>query len=375
MKILIDARYLDGSFSGIGTYSQNLIENLSRVDSENEYYVLVRPGFGAGLTVGPNFRMISYSPKPVSVATLAALGNYIDSLRVDLVHSLFPLAPLAMRTPLMVTIHDLQPFVDPEFSARRMPWIQLAYRMFYGYAYPAVLKRAKWIISVSYHTQDLVKEFFPAEIPKLIVINSGLDKSLFEPPERDPREVQKRYQLQRPYLLYYGSTRPNKNLLNIVRGFDLLIRQAEEEDTDLLLIVKKDRFYRDVERVIKNLDRESRVRVLDQIPPADQRAILGSARVFLFPTKYEGFGFPALEAMAAGVPVIAGRSGALPEICGNAAEFVNPDEPEDIAAALIRILGSASLREDLIARGHARAHQFDWREAAERVRDIYRLLC
>lgn len=374
MRILIDARYLDGTYTGIGTYSRNLLENLSQLDQTNEYYVLVRPGQTDSLGLGPNFHLITYRPRPVSISTMLFLGGYVDSLKVDLMHSLFPLAPLFMRTPLKITVHDLQPFIDPEFSARRPIWIQLLYKVFYRYAYPAVMRRSKWIVCVSHHTRDTVAELFPTEVSKLAVVTSGLDNRHFEPPQNDPAAVRERHGATRPFVLFYGSTRPNKNLPNIVRAFAHYVREAEDGETELLMILKRDRFFRDVRKVIRKEGITDRVRVLDQVSHNDQRALLGEARLFLFPTRYEGFGFPALEAMAAGIPVIAGQSGALPEICGDAALLVNTEDPVEIAEAIDRVLHDDDLREELCQRGLEQARRFDWQEAARSVRDMYNLL-
>lgn len=374
MRILIDARYLDGTYSGIGTYSRNLVENLSLLDRENTYYILVRPGFRQPLHVGENFRVLAHSAAPVSLSTMFRLGHYVDSLKVDLMHSTFPVAPLRMKTPLMVTMHDLQPLLDPDFSGGRPLAVQFAYNRFYRFVYPATLRKAKWIINVSYHTRDRLAEFLPELVPKLVVVTSGLDPDHFEPAGEDLPEVLKRHGLQRPYVLYYGSTRPNKNLKNAVLGFFEFMDNYPDDRTEFVLILKQDRFFREVRRLIRTRRRLRRIHVLDQVSIREQKCLLHGASGFLFPTKYEGFGFPAIEAMAARVPVVAGESGALPEVCGDAAEFVDPDDPEDIASALAAVLLNKDRREELIRLGSERASHFNWKDAAERVRDIYRLL-
>lgn len=374
MRILIDARYLDGTFSGIGTYSQQLLENLARVDEQTEYYVLVRPGFNGRLHVGDNFKLMAYSPRPISINTLTSLGGMVDSLGVDLMHSFFPLAPLRMKTPLMVTVHDLQPFTDPDFSARRAFPLQWAYGQFYRYIYPATLRHAKWILNVSYHTRDEVAEHFQSTLPKLMVVTSGLCETIFDPPREAPRVVRRRHELFSPYVLYYGSTRPNKNLPTMIRAFSHYVRKDDDKEMELVLILKKDRFFREIARAIRQEGLYERVRVLDQVAPSEQRAILADARLFLFATKYEGFGFPALEAMAAGIPVIAGDSGALPEICGKAAFMVDPASASEIGDAMDIVIHDEEIRQELITAGKNHARKFDWQDAAEQVRDIYRLL-
>lgn len=374
MRILLDARYLDGTFSGIGTYSQEMIEHLALIDQKNEYIVLVHPDFDGRLELGDNFTVLTYPARPVSFSTLFALGRSVDALSVDIMHSFFPIAPLWMKTPLLVTVHDLQPFVDPEFSGRRIPLLQLGYKSFYHYIYPAILRKAKFIVNVSHHTRDTVAELFPDLLPKLMVIRSGLEKEMFERPDQPMEEVIQRYDLPKSYFLYYGSTRPNKNIPNVLRAFAHFLELYPDSEMKLVLILKKDRFFKDAARVIRQKNLDDAVRVLDQVPFSDKRSILANARTFIFATKYEGFGFPALEAMASGVPVIAGDSGALPEICGEAALFPDPDEPEEIAEAMAIFAYNDEERERYAKLGVKQASRFDWNEAAEQAADVYRLL-
>ncbi len=380
MRILLDARYLDDTWSGIGTYSRQLIEHLSKVDKKNEYYILVSRKFSDMLEVGANFTILSYEARPISFKTMTNLGRFVDDLQVDLMHSLFPMAPLfergpiGMKTPLIVTVHDLQPFIDPDFSGNRPPGLKWAYSLFYRFAYPATFARAKWIITVSYTARDTVQELFPNLAPKLIPVISGLDENLFDSSKRDPDEVTDQYGLNSPYLLYYGSTRPNKNIPMAIRGFANYIRSSEDTETELVMILKKDRFFHDIEKVMAAENIADRIRILDQVDVEDQKAITSQAIAFLFPTKYEGFGFPPLEAMARSIPVIAGESGALPEICADAAEYVDPDDPNDIARAISLLVNDRGRREQLVESGRERSRHFDWTEAAEKVRSIYQLL-
>lgn len=374
MKIVIDARYLDGSFSGIGTYSASLIEHIAQVDQENEYIIIVRPKFRGMLDVGENFRFLSYGPPPVSLATLFRLGQFVDSLKPDLLHSLYPIAPLTMNTPLAVTVHDMQPFHDPDFSGRRPLPLQWGYNLFYRSIYPAVMRRAKWILTVSYHTRDSVAEMFPSLTPKLFVTQSGIESPVFDPPLDSGAAALQQLGIEKPYILYYGSTRPNKNLPMAIKAFSLYLRESGDEQTNFVMILKRDRFFRDIERAMRSEGVQKRVIVRDQIPREQQRALLANAELFCLPSKYEGFGFPALEAMAAGVPVLAGKSGALPEICGDAAEMVDPDDEKSIAEGIRKLLNSQDRRQILIEKGKARAQKFDWGSCAEKVRDVYRLL-
>ncbi len=377
MSIVIDARYLDGTYSGIGTYSRDLLQNLARVDQDTPYTVLVRDDFRDRLSLGANFTIRRFGAAPISGATLMGLGGAIARMRPRVFHALFPLVPLHLDAPTIVTVHDMQPFTDPDFHGRRNRLMRAAYARFYAWAYPAAFARAKWILCDSHSTRDDVAMLMPSVAPKLVVVHPGIDRPSAPPPSADAiLTARARHGVRGDYLLYYGSTRPNKNLAAMVKAFGKLLRREEGAFPDLrfVLIVKKDRFFRSVEKQIAARNLADRVVILPQVEEADKRALLAGSRALAFATRYEGFGFPALEAMQLGVPVLAGASGALPEICGDAAILVDPFDADAIAEGMYRALVDGTLRERLARAGPLRAACFDWTHTAETVRDIYAYL-
>jgi glycosyltransferase involved in cell wall biosynthesis len=377
MRIVLDARYLDGTYSGIGTYSRLLVEHLARIDQKSEYWVVVRPEFRGDITAGPNFQFFSYPAKPTSWRTYFRIHKLFESIQPDVVHALSPTAPALYAGPMVVTLHDLQPFTDPDYHGRRPRPVRALFHTGYKLAYPNTLAGARWIVCDSYATRDDAARLFPGIVPKLVVVPPGLDTAHFAPVEPEAVErARLKFTLGSRYLLYYGSTRPNKNLPNLVRAFARVVQDPDEpiEDLTLVLALKRDRFFRDIEKVIAGRGLGPRVRILDQVNRTDQRALLAGATAFCFATKHEGFGFPPLEAMATGVPVLAGDSAALPEVVGDAALLVDPDDPKDIAAAIRRLATDEALRSDLVERGRERAKRFDWNDTASRIHDIYRLL-
>ncbi|MDX2174902.1 MAG: glycosyltransferase family 1 protein [Candidatus Sumerlaeia bacterium] len=377
MKLLHDCRYLDAAFSGIGTYSRGVLEALAALDEKNEHVALVGPRFDGDLRVGPNFSLRSSPAPPVSFRTLTTLGALIERARPTLVHSHFPLAPLRMQPPFIVTLHDLQPFTDPHFSGERTAPVRFAYNQFYRTVYPAVLNRAKWVVCVSYATRDAAAAMLPSIKQKLVVVHSGVDGSIFQQPGGEQIAAARvAYKLDRPYALYFGSTRPNKNLEAMVKAFGLMLQRGDPavQDHQFVLVLKQDRFFSNVERAIRIRGLADRVRVLHQVSEDEKRVLLAGADALFFATKFEGFGFPALEAMAQGVPVLAGRSGALPEICGEAAHFADPWDEEELAEAMHRVLADEELRGQLIDRGRLHAPRFTWRHTAEFLADVYQLL-
>jgi len=237
------------------------------------------------------------------------------------------------------------------------------------------LSHSKWILCDSYATRDDIARMFPREIPKLIVVRPGIDAARHDPPPQEQVDaIRAKFDLRSPYLLYYGSTRPNKNLPRLVEAFAQSLEQLRDDQLELVLVLGRDRFFRDLERAIARTNISPRIRLLDPLKPNEQRALLRGALAFVFPTKYEGFGFPPLEAMACGTPVLAGESGALPEVVANAAVLVDPDDLESISSGICQLASDEPLRNRLREAGLRRVGDFDWTESAERVRDIYRLL-
>ncbi|MBX3729818.1 MAG: glycosyltransferase family 4 protein [Candidatus Sumerlaeia bacterium] len=376
-KILIDARYLDGTYSGIATYSRCLIEHLARIDTTNRYYVVIRPGFRENLRTGPNFEFLTYRPRPISLPSYLRFHEHVEEIAPDIVHSLAPHVPVFWSGPMLVTVHDLQPFLDPDFSAKRTRTLRALYNLFYRWAYPTTIAKAKWVICDSHATRDDVARLLPGSLAKLIVVPPGIEPVTEEPPSPARIEsIRAKANIPGRYFLYYGSTRPNKNLPNLVKAFARALRELGDEGQDLrlVLVLRRDRFFRDIARAIHSRQLDDRVLVLDPIPNDERQALLAGALAFVFPSKYEGFGFPPLEAMQLDVPVLGGTSGALPEVLGDGALLVDPDSLDDIAAGLTRLARDAEHRQDLIARGRRQVARFDWDECAQRIHDIYNLL-
>jgi len=222
MRVLIDARYLDSAYSGIGTYSRLLIEHLAKVDDQTEYQVLVGKGFRDSLSVGTNFEVLSWGPKPVSWKTYFRMHDALETLKPDVVHCLAPPAPVLYNGPLMITLHDLQPFNDPEFSGRRFGPVRTGYNLFYSWAYPTVINQAKWVLCDSNSTREDLLRLMPEMVAKSIVVSPGLEPPVGEDvTEGQIESVRAKFGLHERYCLYYGSTRPNKNLVKLVEAFQL----------------------------------------------------------------------------------------------------------------------------------------------------------
>jgi alpha-1,3-rhamnosyl/mannosyltransferase len=370
-RIVVDARYLGPSYSGIGNYSRLLLTHLARLDAINEYHVLVRQGFSGPLELGPRFQIHPVDAAPLSPATLASLHRTIHALRPDLLHVHFPVIPPRYRGRLIVTVHDLQPLAMPEWSGGR-PWpLPSAYRAFYRWMYRLAFERADRLLTVSRTTREQLIARFPQHEGKTIAIAHG-----FEPMAADDaaewESIRGRFDLPARYVLYLGSTRPNKNLPRMLKAFARFLRRSRGfADIGFVLVLSPDRFLREVEQAIADERIAQNVRILPQVDAVAKAAIFRRALGLFFVTRLEGFGFPILEAQAAGVPVLTSNCDAAPEVAGDGALLVGWDDIEAQAAGLERLVGDEALRAKLVEAGRANTGRFSWEAAARRTLEVY----
>lgn len=379
MKIAIDARYLNGEYSGIATYSENLLCQISEIDKENEYIVIVHANYNKSLPLGKNFQITKYPKKPLSWWTLFNLWHVVKELNADVFHSLYPLSPIFYKGKLIVTLHDLQPFTDPLFSGMRSSIMEFFYDLFYRWIYPLILQKSKWIISVSDSTKLVLSELLPKVTNKTIVIHSGKNENFsIEPDESFVQKTKEKYRIPENYFLYLGSTRPNKNIPNMLRAFSILKESTQEyEDLKFVLCVSNvDRFfsncYEIVDRLRLKLNKD--IYIYKNITEEEKKVFYINSKFFCFVTKYEGFGIPLIESQSLGIPVLSCNSGSLKEISGGAAYLVDPDDPDDIADGMREILHNQELRKQLIEGGIKNIQRFNWKTTAQKVVDMYNYL-
>lgn len=376
MRIGIDARFLGYNNSGLARYSENLLEALSHADERNEYLVFVHAKLGRRLRLGPNFRVLPVRGMPLGLRSMRRLTRMLRREALDLLHVLFPLAPLWIDLPFLLTVHDVLPFKrESGFLAWRFPLARLLYS--FG-LYPMSLRRAKWVLCVSRTTRDAVSALFPDLYHKSIIMHAGVDEIFRTPIEPATMDlIRHRLNLPGRYVLYSGSTRADKNIPAVLRTFALLRqRNPKMEDLHLVLETSGDAATLDgVKKLIRQFELEDHVRILHDMKDEERRMIFTDARALLILGRAEGFGFPIIEAQITGVPVIAADAGALPEVAGeNGAFLVDPDNQDDCVSVLERVLTSDNLRAYLIENGRINAGQFTWSRAVGDLLQIYELL-
>ncbi len=342
--------------SGTERYSYELIAALARVDRWRSY-TLYTNGLPAALPpLGPNFTLRSI-PLP-RLWTHARLGPALLRDRPDLLFVPAHVIPL-VHPPSVVTIHDLGYLSFPEaHTARRRLELHLTTRW--------SLRAARRVIAISQATKDDLVRHYGADPARVSVVHHGLSPD-FRPVE-DPGAIaaaRARHGLAGPYLLYVGTVQPRKNLERLIEAFALALGEASElPDLTLAIAGRRGWLTEAIERRARELGIEGRVRFLGYLPDEELPALLSGATAFVFPSLYEGFGMPVLEAMACGAPVLTANSSSLPEVAGDAALLVDPRDTHAIAAGLRRLVQDEALRAELRARGLAHAAGFTWERCA-----------
>jgi glycosyltransferase involved in cell wall biosynthesis len=227
------------------------------------------------------------------------------------------------------------------------------------------------VLTVSEASKKDILDYFHIPETKIDVIYNAIDERFNEPPAPDEIErVKERYQLNDPFVLYAGNIKPHKNLERLIEAFHMF-RRPSFENVKLLIIGDQITKYATLRRAVHRLKLHKHVRFFGFVTDQTLAALYRLAAVFVFPSLYEGFGLPPLEAMASGAPVITSNVSSLPEVVGDAALLIDPYDPEAIADAMRRVLSDEPLRLDLKERGHQRARYFSWDRSVQRVHEIY----
>jgi glycosyltransferase involved in cell wall biosynthesis len=227
------------------------------------------------------------------------------------------------------------------------------------------------VLTVSETSKRDILRYFHVPESKIDVIYNAIDERLGEAPtDAEMAQVRERYQLNDPFVLYAGNIKPHKNLERLIEAFNT-VRRGGLENVKLLIIGDEISKYAALRRAVQRHKLHKHVRFFGFVSDKTLASLYRLASVFVFPSLYEGFGLPPLEAMAAGTPVVTSNVSSLPEVVGDAAILIDPYEPDEIAGALRRVLTDPALRDDLRARGFARVKEFSWDRSVHRVREIY----
>ena len=291
-----------------------------------------------------------------------AIGRAARRVDADLIHYPRQLVPPQPRTsqPTVVTVHDLLALRHPELFS---PVISAHHRLLV----PPLVRRANAVITNSQYSKDQVVETLQVPPDRVHVTHFGVDER-FRPLPRDEGALRERYGITKPYVLAVGTLEPRKNLKSLIRAFE---RLGEDRGGHELVLVGG-RGWRNAEFDALLAEVRSPVRLTGRVDDGELVRLLSGASCLAFPSLYEGFGFPPLEAMACGTPVITSNRASLPEVVGDAGVMVEPEDVDALRDALARVIGDQAFAEDLRARGLARRRLFTWERCAERTAQVYR---
>jgi glycosyltransferase involved in cell wall biosynthesis len=364
LRIAIDARKLRDF--GIGTYIRNILIELSRLDRTTEYIVLCRPDdVDSGEVLGTNFRMVPETAPPYSIAEQVRIPLSLARERVRLVHEPHYVLPPAIRCRSVVTIHDCIHLMFPQYLPGRLAYVYAKASMW------SATRKADRILTVSEASKRDILRFFDVPAEKVAVIYNAIDERFLAPADAGRIElVKQRYQLDKPFVLYVGNIKPHKNLERLIDAFG---RARGQCSGDLRLVIVGDEIskYPPLRQAVHKHKLDKHVRFLGFQPTETLAVFYRLARAFVFPSLYEGFGLPPLEAMACGTPVVTSNVSSLPEVAGGAALLVDPHDTNAIAHGICRTVSDEALRADLIARGLERARSFSWAQSVRKIHEIY----
>ena len=359
MRVLLDCRM--ATWSGVGRYTTGLARALSAID-DIQLVQVCASGETPPVTAGPRAQVLTTSASPLGARGAVELGRLVRKAKPDLVHCPHFPTPAPMRGPLVVTLHDFAP-------------LQVAGVM------PSALKRAvyrRWnaravrladrLVVPSRATEGNLVALFPTAHGKLAVTPEAADD--FSSGPIGPLSGKLAQVASTPYLLSMGNTKPHRDLPTLLRAFARLAPAAH--DLRLLLVGSEPPGYLDAKMVDLPPDIRARASFTGRVKDAELRALYAGAAAFIFPSRYEGFGLPPLEAMAFGAPVVCADATSLPEVVGDAALLFPVGDAEVLARVLARVLDDATLREHMSRAGRDRAAQFTWERTSAATVAVYR---
>ncbi len=367
MRIGIDGRYIEDHFPGIGRYTYNLAAKIPEVAPDVDFVVFYNPRLlntrydMERLARHANLQVVAAETPTLSFKEQYQLRSLVNRHSLDLLHSPYYIKPYWLQCPSVVTMYDLIPMIYPQHLPHR--WSAWIFRVTASLA----VRSASQIIAISESTKKDVTRLLSGSQGRTTVVHLAADER-FRPLGREQLgKTLQRLGLPREYVLYMGINKPHKNLVFLLRLFAQL-----STDAKLVLAGKEDPRYSQLREEAQRLKLNDRVVFLGEVADSDLPTLYNGAELFVFPSLYEGFGLPVLEAMACGTPVVCSSASSLPEIVGDAAVTLDPRDAAAWAAAITELLENGELRADLRKKGLARAAGFSWEDTARETFGVYR---
>ena len=370
MKILVDLRVLNSS-RGVSRYARNIFDNLLRIDKENEYLAILPSGF-------PEEKFLKslekvYLPSQSTFRDHFEFERMIKKYNPDLVFHPDNREFLKMSVPSVVTIHDLTPYKFPQYVFSSSPFLNLRQRLYYFLQKKAIQKNTEKIITVSENTRKDVISIFNFDSKKVIAIHEGIEETFR--PIKDGKVItaaKNKYKIEGDYIFYIGGFGKHKNVSTLIKAFSAI--SNDYKSLKLVLGGKTSaddtsgqNAYSELVKLIENLKLQDKVVFAGFIDDVDLSVIYSGATMFIYPSLYEGFGFPPLEAMACGCPVISSNAGSLLEVVADGGVLFEPFDVDGLTQNILKLLQSNKERRILSKKGLAQATKFNWEDTARKT--------
>jgi glycosyltransferase involved in cell wall biosynthesis len=370
MRIGIDARFFGSACKGLGRYTEKLIQNLEKIDTQNQYFIfLSREGFAEYQPQGKNFQKVLADYPWYSLTEQLKMPGLLNKYKLDLVHFPHFNVPLGYRKKFIVTIHDLILLHFPTLRGTTLDPLLYRFKfLMYKIVIDFALKHSEKIIAVSNFTKKDILNNYSIAPQKIAVTYEACDDFRDFSKDRENKILEK-YAIIKPYLLYVGNAYPHKNLEKLVLVFREL--KKERADINLVLVGKEDYFFQELKANIAEKKQGAGIFFTGFVSDDELDIFYKNALVYVFPSLYEGFGLPPLEAMARGVPVVSSDHPCMREILGTSAEYFDVGKEKDMAQKIREIIDNSELRKTLIQKGYAQIKKYSWWIMAKKTSELY----
>ncbi len=368
MRYILDARTATNHFPGIGRYVFNLARAMLPLLQPNETLILFHNPYDSApwnlaTLAHPQSTLIQVPISPFSLKQQWAIPTLLTQLKADLYHSPYYLMPYRLKIPTLLTVYDFIPLRYPQYTSWKA-------RLFFRFAHRWAVQVAQHITTISKATERDLIHFYPFCATKTTTIPLAAD-TIFQPqPAQATAQLRADLKLPEQYLLYFGSNKPHKNLVRLVEAWAMI----QPQPMPLVIAGAWDNHFPEAQQRAHELGLSQTVRFLGRIPESNLPLLYNGAILFIFPSEYEGFGLPVLEAMACGTPVACSNSSSLPEVAGEASLTFNPTNVAEMTETIQRLLTDGTLQAKLRELGLRQATCFSWERTAQETLNLYRMV-
>ena len=394
MKIAIDIRSIGQQRTGDEVYTLNLVQNLIKIDSDNFYFLLTNTRkekqlqsilakiFGEDKNLPERVKIISITPASKFLWTFFLLPIWVMKNKIDILHVQY-ITPLFLskKTKIITTVHDVSFDAYPDF-------IKKSDFFFLKTLIPLSLKKADKIIAISNFTKSEIIKYHQISKDKIKIIYNGGASEVFlgEITDREIEEVNSRYKLNPPFIFHIGTLQPRKNIPFLLKSYQLFQEKYSKDQEEIgninfYLTGNKDshNFDEEIKTTLSQIEKETpeifkKIKFIGYVDAKDLPLILKEARIAVSASLYEGFGLPAIEAMASKTPLISSDNSCLKEIIGDAASFYQQHDKNNLAKKIFEVIINKDLRDEMVQKGIERSGYFNWEKCAQETLDLYKLL-